>query len=279
MPTPFRVGIFCLFKFSRSAYRTAMPTKLISWNVNGIRACGKAGFLDWFEEQAADVVCIQESKAQAVQLVPELLNPHGYHSFFHSAEKPGYSGVGIFSKREPLRVNYGIGRPEIDREGRVMLAEYSNFIIINSYFPNSQRDHARLDYKLYFCDKFLKFCESEKKRGKALLICGDLNIAHNEIDLKNPKTNTKNAGFLPQERAWMTKFLGTGYVDTFRHFNDQPEHYTWWSYRPGVRARNIGWRLDYFLTDSDSTSRLRSSIHQTKVFGSDHCPIVSTIQS
>jgi len=256
-----------------------MSVQLRSWNVNGLRACGRNGFGKWFAGQSADVICLQEIKVNSEQLEPELLNPAKFHSYWHSAEKAGYSGTAIYSKREPLDVRYGLGKPEIDREGRVLVAEFSNFTVINSYFPNSQRDHARLDYKLVFCEAFLKFCETERKRGKSLYICGDMNIAHTEIDLKNPKTNVKNAGFLPQERAWMTKFLSKGYVDSFRHFTADPGHYTWWSYRPGVRQRNIGWRLDYFLTDAESKSRLQAVTHQTAVMGSDHCPVALTIKN
>lgn len=247
--------------------------KLLSWNVNGLRSCGGKGFADWFAGQAADVVCLQEIKAKREQLPAELVNPSRYHSFWHSAEKPGYSGVAIFTKKEPLDVRYGIGHKAIDREGRVVAAEFKNYIVVSSYFPNSQRDHARLDFKLDFCKRFLRFCEMEKQRGKTLIICGDLNIAHTEIDLKNPQANRKNAGFLPQERAWMSHFLQNGYLDAFRQFTLNPGHYTWWSQRPGVRERNIGWRLDYFLSDANSRSRLVKSQHQTAVMGSDHCPI------
>lgn len=250
-----------------------MAVKLLSWNVNGLRSCGGKGFRDWFHDQAADVVCVQEIKVQSHQLPPELLNPNKYHSFIHSAEKPGYSGVAIFSKKEPVAIRTGLGLPEFDREGRILLAEYGNFSIVSAYFPNSQRDHARLDFKLAFCDAFLKFCEKERRNGKSLILCGDFNIAHNEIDVKNAKANMKNAGFLPQEREWMTKFLKTGYVDTFRHFTKDPDHFTWWSNRPGVRQRNIGWRLDYFVVDADSQSRLKGSQHQHLIMGSDHCPI------
>lgn len=252
--------------------------KMASWNVNGLRACSRGGFLDWFADHSADIVCLQEIKVRSEQLEPELQNPHRYHALWHSAEKPGYSGVAIFSKKEPLAVRYGMGKPEFDREGRVLLAEFKNYSIVSAYFPNSQRDHARLDYKLAFCDSFFKFCEKERRNGKTLIICGDLNIAHTEIDLKNAKSNMKNAGFLPEERAWMTKFLSKGYVDCFRHFTPDPGHYTWWSYRPGVRERNIGWRLDYFLTDADSRSRLKASSHLTSVRGSDHCPVSLTIK-
>lgn len=256
-----------------------MAIEFRSWNVNGLRACARGGFAKWFEQQAADVVCLQEIKVRSEQLPPELVNPLGYHSFWHSAVKPGYSGVAVFSKREPLAVRYGLDHEPIDREGRVITLEFANHIVINSYFPNSQRDHARLPYKLDFCAAFLRHCETERQRGKTLVICGDLNIAHQEIDLKNPKTNTKNAGFLPAEREWLSAFLKRGYVDSFRHFNSEPNHYTWWSYRPGVRARNVGWRLDYFLTDADGKARLRGASHQPQVFGSDHCPVALKIRT
>ncbi len=256
-----------------------MSIELVSWNVNGLRACAKAGFGKWFTKHAADVVCLQEIKAKREQLTPELLNPGKYHAFFNSAEKPGYSGVAIYSKKEPLDVRAGMGVPEFDREGRVLLAEFKNFSIVSAYFPNSQREHQRLGYKLAFCKEFHAFCERERARGKTLLVCGDWNIAHSEIDLKNPKSNSKNAGFLPEERAWMSEFQGHGYIDCFRHFTKDPGHYTWWSYRPGVRERNIGWRLDYFMTHGEDKARLKASTHLTKVMGSDHCPVTLTIKN
>jgi exodeoxyribonuclease-3 len=257
-----------------------MSVKLLSWNVNGLRACGRYGFSKWFAQQEADVVCLQEIKVRPHELPPELLNPNKYHSYFHPAQKPGYSGVAIFSKKEPLDIRVGLGRDDIDREGRVLLAEFKNYCVVSTYFPNSQRDHSRLDYKLHFLQHFEKFCRRERKRtGKTLIFCGDLNIAHQEIDLKNPKSNKKNAGFLPQEREWMTQFLGKGYVDTFRHFEPGPGHYTWWSYMKTVRERNIGWRLDYFIADAESKSRLKSAHHQHMVMGSDHCPVGLVMKS
>jgi exodeoxyribonuclease-3 len=252
--------------------------KLISWNVNGIRAAGRSQFNDWFKEQNADVVCIQETKAHPDQLGEELRNPHKYHSYWHSAQKAGYSGVAIYSKKEPLHIQTGIGISEFDSEGRVLVAEYPGFVLINTYFPNSQRDHARLDYKLAFCDQILKFCEKLRKQGKHVVMCGDFNIAHRAIDLKNPKSNEKNAGFLPEERAWMDTFLQAGYIDTFRNFNPDPGHYTWWSYRPGVREKNIGWRLDYFAVNQEFKDRLKSALHQCEIKGSDHCPVVLTVK-
>jgi exodeoxyribonuclease-3 len=176
-------------------------------------------------------------------------------------------------------VRYGLGEKTADNEGRVITAEFKNVIVINAYFPNSQRDHARLAFKLQFCKAMHKYCDLQRESGKTVLLCGDFNIAHQEIDLKNPKSNMKNAGFLPEERAWMSQFLKKDYVDTFRHFTNDPGHYTWWSYRPGVRERNIGWRLDYFVADADSKKRLKSSAHLPHVLGSDHCPVTIQIKS
>jgi exodeoxyribonuclease-3 len=252
--------------------------KLISWNVNGIRAVGRTCFVDWFEKQEADIICIQETKAQPeklpAQLEEKLLHPGKYHSFWHSAQKPGYSGVALYTKKEPLRIQYGLGVPEIDSEGRVLVAEYPSFVLINTYFPNSQRDGARLAYKLFFCEKILQFCEAFRKQGKQVVICGDFNIAHREIDLRNPKSNQNNAGFLPEERAWMDQFIRQGYVDSFRNFEVGPDHYTWWSYRPGVREKNIGWRLDYFMVNEEFKGYLKNMRHQPDDRGSDHCPVV-----
>ncbi len=248
--------------------------KLSTWNVNGIRAASRTNLLPWLENENADIVCLQETKASPTQLDGALLHPHSYHSYWHSAQKAGYSGVAVYSKKEPLHVEYGIGVPEIDAEGRVLLLEYPDFTLINAYFPNSQRDHARLGYKISFCEKMLAKCQELRAAGKNLVLCGDFNIAHRAIDLKNPKSNENNAGFLPEERSWMDQFLKTGYVDTFRHFNSDPDHYTWWSYRPGVREKNIGWRLDYFVVNEEFQDRLKSAVHQPQTRGSDHCPVV-----
>lgn len=252
--------------------------KLITWNVNGIRAAQKNGFLKWFEKQNADVVCLQETKARQEQLDEELVHPEGYHSFWHSAQKPGYSGLVTYAKQEPLKVQYGIGVPEIDSEGRILITEFKDLVLINSYFPNSQREHTRLDYKLMFCAKMFELLESYRAQGKQVALCGDFNIAHKPIDLKNPKTNEDNAGYLPEERAWMDQVTQAGYIDTFRHFTQEPGHYTWWSYRPGVREKNIGWRLDYFLTNPEWKDRLKSAHHQHQVRGSDHCPVELNIR-
>ncbi len=263
--------ISALLRYRKRHKKRAM--RLITWNVNGIRAAQKNGFIRWFEKEAADVVCVQETKARPEQLEDGLLHPLGYHSVWHSAEKPGYSGVAIYSKKEPLEVRYGIGVPEIDREGRVILAQYPALTVVNAYFPNSQRDHARLGYKLMFCDQMLEFLEAQRRQGRHVALCGDLNIAHTEIDLKNPKTNMDNAGFLPEERAWLGKFIQHGWIDTFRHFTRDPGHYTWWSYRPGVRQKNIGWRLDYFLMNQENQARLKAAKHHGEILVSDHCPV------
>jgi len=247
--------------------------KLMSWNVNGIRACHKGGFLKWFEEEGADIVCLQEIKATPDQLEEEHRNPLKYHAVWNPAEKPGYSGTAVFSKKEPISVELGLGDKEIDREGRVMILKYPRFTLVNSYFPNSQRDHARLPFKLKFCAKFLKKMNALRAAGENVVMCADWNIAHQEIDLKNPKSNKKNAGFLPEERAWMDEFIKAGYVDAFRQFEPEGGHYTWWSYRPGVREKNVGWRLDYFMANEEFKDRLKTSYHRTEVRGSDHCPV------
>jgi exodeoxyribonuclease-3 len=248
--------------------------KLVTWNVNGIRSVGRQGFEEWFKKERADIVCVQEIKAMPEQLDESQLHPDGAHSYWYPAEKPGYSGVALFSRKEPLSVSNGIGVADIDREGRVQVVDFGKFVVLNCYFPNSQRDHARLPYKLAFCKKFHSYTEKLRAAGKQVLICGDFNIAHKEIDLKNPKSNVNNAGFLPQERAWMDQFLSSGYVDTFREFEKGPDHYTWWSYRPGVRAKNVGWRLDYWVTNQENRDRVKITRHDPLVLGSDHCPVV-----
>jgi len=247
--------------------------RLFSWNVNGIRAVHTKGFEDWFRKEAPEIVCLQEIKATPDQLEEKVVHPAGYHSYWHPAQKKGYSGLAIYTKHEPLNATYGLGAPEFDNEGRVLSVEYPDFVLVNSYFPNSQRDHARLDYKLAFCAAMHRYLDSLRAKGKNVLLCGDFNIAHQPIDLKNPKQNEKNAGYLPEERAWMDQFLKAGYVDTFRHFTPDPGHYTWWSYRPGVREKNIGWRLDYFVANPELKGRLKAALHHPMVMGSDHCPV------
>lgn len=252
--------------------------KMVSWNVNGLRSVHTKGFFDFIDQAKADLICLQEIKVNPDVLKEPLKHPLGYHSFWNPAEKLGYSGVAVYSRTEPLDVIKGIGHKVADTEGRVITLEFKDFVLVNSYFPNSQRDHARLPYKLEFCKQMRRHLDGYKKKGKHVVICGDFNIAHKEIDLKNPKTNTKNAGFLPEERAWMEDLLANGYVDTFREFEKEGGHYTWWSYRPGVREKNIGWRLDYFVANEEHRDRLKASSHLCDVKGSDHCPVLLTLK-
>ena len=247
--------------------------KILSWNVNGIRACQKKGFLRWFKRTQADIVCIQETKVGAEQLSEELARPLGYHASWYSAEKKGYSGVATFSRRRPRSVEEGLGVGAFDREGRVLLSEFRGFVLINAYFPHTRHDHSRLPHKLRFCRTLRRRMEEIRAQGKNVILCGDYNIAHREIDLAHPVANRRNAGFLPQERRWMERMTRAGWIDGFRHFCGEPAHYTWWSYRGDVRARNVGWRIDMFLTNPGLKRRLKRAWHETRVRGSDHCPI------
>ncbi len=256
---------------------------IISWNVNGIRAVEKKGFIDWILQSNADVVCIQETKACPGQLSPALLNPESpnksiyYHSYFSSAKKPGYSGTAIYSKKEPDSVEI-MQDERFDSEGRVLIAKYNKLAVISAYFPNSQDAGARLDYKLAFCEAMLNKCNQLVAEGFNIVLCGDYNIAHKPIDLANPKTNEKNPGYLPEERAWMDTFTQAGYVDTFRHFCNEPAQYTWWSYRFHAREKNIGWRIDYQCVNPAFIDKVISSTILKDVTGSDHCPIEIKIQ-
>ncbi|MDT8390535.1 MAG: exodeoxyribonuclease III [Lentisphaeria bacterium] len=250
---------------------------IISWNVNGLRAVAKKGFLEWFQSESPDILCLQETKAHPDQLDASLLEVPGYHSYWAAAEKRGYSGVAVYSKTEPLRVAL-TGDDRFDREGRVLEVDYGDFVVLNSYFPNSQAAGARLDYKLAFCDTMLTRCDALRAAGKNMIICGDYNIAHKPIDLKNPKSNEKNPGYLPEERAWMDTFTGSGYVDTFRMFNQEPGHYTWWSYRFRAREKDIGWRIDYHCVNPEFKDRVESSVILNDVMGSDHCPVKLTVR-
>lgn len=254
---------------------------MISWNVNGLRSVHRKNFAQWFEAEKADIVCLQEIKISedVIKADENFFHPSGYNSFWHFAKKPGYSGLVIYAKKEPDAVRQGLGITKFDDEGRWLEADFGPKTLITGYFPNSQREGARLPYKLAFLAAAEKRLEQLRKKGRETIICGDLNIAHTEIDLKNPKTNTKNAGFLPEERAWMDKMLvKKGWVDAFRKFEKGPGHYTWWSYRPGIRERNIGWRLDYFLTNPEAADRLKKMEHLPQILGSDHCPICLTVK-
>ena len=248
--------------------------KLISWNVNGLRACMQKGFEEYFNEMDADIFCIQESKLSEGQLALDL---PGYHQYWNYAEKKGYSGTAIFTKSEPISVTYGIGIPEHDKEGRVITLEYPDFYMITCYTPNSQRELARLDYRMTWEDAFQAYCRTLDEK-KPVILCGDLNVAHQEIDLKNPKTNPHNAGFSDEERAKMTQFLESGFTDTFRHFYpDVTGVYSWWSYMFQSRAKNAGWRIDYFLTSARLNEKLTGAAIHTEVLGSDHCPVELTV--
>lgn len=245
-------------------------TKLISWNVNGIRACAGKGFLDFFRQADADVFCLQETKLQAGQLELDL---PGYYQYWNYAEKKGYSGTALFTRQEPLSVTYGIGIPDHDREGRVITAEFPDYYVVTCYTPNSQNELARLDYRMEWEDAWLGYLKGLEER-KPVIFCGDLNVAHQEIDLKNPKTNRKNAGFTDQEREKFTRLLEAGFVDTYRYFYpDQEGVYSWWSYRFKAREKNAGWRIDYFCVSEVLKSRLESAAIHTEITGSDHCPV------
>lgn len=245
--------------------------KLISWNVNGLRAVCDKGFREIFTQLDADFFCLQETKLQAGQID---LQFDGYKSYWNYADKKGYSGTAIFTRHEPLSVTYGIGVDLHDHEGRVITLEMQDFYLVTCYTPNSQDGLKRLDYRMSWEDDFLAYLHSLEAKGKPVIFCGDLNVAHQEIDLKNPKTNRMNAGFTDEEREKMTTLLNSGFIDTWRHFNPETKDvYSWWSYRFQARAKNTGWRIDYFITSRALESRLISANIHTEVFGSDHCPV------
>ena len=247
--------------------------KLFSWNVNGVRAIEKKGFLDWLSSASPDVLCIQETKAKFEQLPDTLQNIDGYFSYWHSAEKLGYSGVATFSKKEPLHVQYGLGIDKYDKEGRVLITEFDNFLLYNIYFPNGQKDEIRLQYKLDFYDDLLEIIDDQVASGNNVIVAGDWNTAHKEIDLANPKANANYSGFLPVERAQLDTYVNHGYVDSFRLFHDEPDRYSWWTYRFGARQRNIGWRIDYFFTNQEFADNISDADIHEDIMGSDHCPV------
>ena len=248
--------------------------KFISWNVNGLRACVKKGFLDFFNEVDADFFCVQETKLQEGQINLDL---EGYYQYWNYAVKKGYSGTAIFTKHEPINVTYGIGIEEHDQEGRVITLEYPNFYLITVYTPNSQNELARLDYRMQWEEDFRAYLV-KLDENKPVIVCGDLNVAHQQIDLKNPKTNTKNPGFTPDERNQMTHLLNAGFTDTFRYFYPTKEDcYSWWSYRANARAKNVGWRIDYFLISNRLSTELKDATIYAEILGSDHCPVGLTL--
>ena len=248
--------------------------RILSWNVNGIRAIQKKGFIDWVLKESPDILCLQETKAHPEQLSDELLNINGYKSYFSSSiVKKGYSGVAVYTKQEPVKVEHGFGIPKFDDEGRIIIADYKSFTLINIYYPNGKMSAERLQYKMDFYDAFLNYANDLVKKKKKLVICGDVNTAHKEIDIARPKENEKVSGFLPIEREWMDKFLNNGYHDTFRIFNQEPEQYTWWDMLTRARERNVGWRIDYFFVSDNLKKNLKDAFIMPDVMGSDHCPI------
>ena len=247
--------------------------KLISWNVNGIRAVAKKGFLEWFNNENADVVCLQETKAWEEQLEDSLKNIPGYFSYFSQAEKKGYSGVAIYTKEEPVKVDKGFGIPKFDSEGRILIAEFKEYVLYNIYYPNGKMSPERLQYKMDFYEAFQKHIVEMKNNGKKIVICGDVNTAHKEIDLSRPKENEKTSGFLPMERVWIDRFLAEGFFDSLRLFTDDAGLYTWWDLVTRARERNVGWRIDYFYISDNLKRNIRNAFIQPEVMGSDHCPI------
>jgi exodeoxyribonuclease-3 len=250
--------------------------KLYSWNTNGIRAAVRHGMLDWLQKTSPDVLCVQETKVSdpEVTLSPEILAPFGYRSYWNwPKEKKGYSGVAIFSKTEPTAVERSLGRADCDDEGRTLVAHYPSFVLLNIYFPNGKQGPERLDYKMKFYDAFLDRCVSLKKKKKHLVMCGDYNTAHREVDLARPKENAGVSGFLPQERAWIDAYAAKGFHDTLRMFHKEPGLYTWWDMKTGARQRNVGWRIDYIFVCDDLKTRVKDAFIAPEVQGSDHCPV------
>ena len=247
--------------------------RIISWNVNGIRAAHKKGFLEWLDQESPDIMCVQETKASEDQLPEALKEIPGYTSYFTSAEKRGYSGVAVFTKTKPEQVTSSFPAESFSREGRVLAVDYVEFVLLNVYFPNGKSSAERLQYKMDFYDDFLDYADGIKNSGKNLVICGDVNTAHKEIDLARPKANEATSGFLPIERAWIDKLLEHGYVDTLRVFNPEPDQYTYWDMITRARDRNVGWRIDYFFVNEGFVPRLKTGFILTDVMGSDHCPI------
>ncbi|MFA5651989.1 MAG: exodeoxyribonuclease III [Candidatus Paceibacterota bacterium] len=249
--------------------------RILSWNVNGLRAIHKKGAFGTIFEADPDIICLQETKAHPEQLPEEVRSPLGYHSYFdHSKLKKGYSGVAIFSKVKPEKVEYGIGILKFDNEGRTLVAYYKDFVLLNVYFPNGGGGQERLDFKMEYYDEFLKFVDKLKKNGKDVVFCGDVNTAHMEIDLSRPKENEKNTGFLSIERGWIDKVISHGYIDTFRSLHPGKIQYSWWDMKTFARDRNIGWRIDYFFVSENLKEKIKKAEILDNIFGSDHCPIL-----
>jgi len=255
-----------------------MRCRFLSWNVNGIRSIERKGFLSWLAQESPDIIGIQETKAHSDQVSDDLLHPHGYTTYWSHAERKGYSGVALYSKMKPRAVSHGIGIKEFDREGRTLILEFPQFYFLNVYFPNGNMNAERLSYKLTFYDAFLTLIASLQSKGKTIIICGDVNTAHQEIDLARPKENANVSGFLPKERAWIDCLLQKGFIDTFRAFHNEGGQYTWWDFKTRARERNVGWRLDYFFIDKQSRAYLKDAFILKDVLGSDHCPIGITLE-
>jgi len=253
--------------------------RIISWNVNGVRANHKKGAWNWLIDESPDIFCLQETKAEPEQLPDEVRDPLGYFPYFaHSKMRKGYSGVAIYTKKEPIKVTEGIGIKELDQEGRALVAEFDDFVLINCYFPNGGRGPDRLEHKMEYYKEFLKKINKIRKTGKSVIFCGDVNTAHNEIDLARPKENVDNTGFLPMERAWIDEVIENNYVDIWRNQHiDQKDSYTYWDMKTGARERNVGWRIDYFFVSDDISKKVTNSTIHSDIFGSDHCPISITV--
>lgn len=247
--------------------------RLLSWNVNGIRAIAKKGLLEWLADERPDMLCIQETKASEEQISDALKRIDGYNTYYISAKKRGYSGVALFTRQKPLSITNGLGIDRFDSEGRILIADYGDFILYNIYFPNGKASAERLKYKMDFYDSFLNYVTESVRQEKKLIICGDVNTAHTEIDLARPKENETVSGFLPEERAWIDRFLASGFLDTFRIFEEEGGHYSWWDYKTRARERNVGWRIDYFFISDNLKNNIQSAFILSDVLGSDHCPI------
>jgi exodeoxyribonuclease-3 len=248
--------------------------KIYTWNVNGIRAVHKKGFLDWVKNSKGDIICLQETKAHKEQLTDDLINIKGYESYWYSAERKGYSGVAIYSKFKPLKINYGFGKEKFDIEGRVIFLEFKDFVLANAYFPNGGRGPERIRYKLDFYDELFFYLQKNFSDRKGIIVTGDYNTAHKEIDLARPKENENNTGFLPIEREWIDNIINLGYTDIFRKFHpDEEDCYTYWDMFTRARERNVGWRIDYFMVSNDFVNRIKSAEIHPEIMGSDHCPV------
>uniref|UniRef100_UPI00373AEE16 exodeoxyribonuclease III n=1 Tax=Methanohalophilus mahii TaxID=2176 RepID=UPI00373AEE16 len=247
--------------------------RLLSWNVNGLRAVAKKGFLEWLTSESPDILCLQETKARPSQLPPNIRRIDGYYSYFSAAERKGYSGVALYSKVQPQEVRYGFGINRFDHEGRILIAFFDHFVLFNIYFPNGNSSDERLQYKMDFYGAFLEYTQELRQEGYSVVVCGDLNTAHKAIDIARPKQNEKRSGFLPVEREWIDKFLSHGFLDTFRLFNEEEGNYTWWDLKTRARDRNVGWRLDYFFVSADLKQGVKEAFILSEVTGSDHCPV------